>query len=463
MIDSNGRHPKVVVVGAGSLFFGRQSIWQMVHSPYLNSGTLALVDTNEERLSKMVRLARMVAQENGVPLKVEGSTNRREVLEGADFVVLSFAEDTVKYRGIDCEVSLKYGIRMCSGDTIGPGGIFRAMRELPVIVACAKDIEELCPDAWVINYINPSTVHGIALSRYAPKLKSFALCDSHHMPHKKAYYAVRAGIIGDPGEFIDEIDRQFDFRVAGVNHFTWLLKAEHEGRDVMARIAESLRASAGTENDGGDKGAKALYNDAITYELYDIFGYIPTCTAHTKEYVRFWQGLGKTKDAIPPLSIWETEDRYLRHEEMWQQVDGFLSGRLPIADYMKSFGPDHATDIIENMVGNLGKRFFLNTLNRGAVTNMNDDAFLELLCEVGRDGIKPLPVGEMPRGIRGMQEQVLDTHELTAEAVVERSYAKLRRAMLSDPLVSSIHDADLIIRELLERERDMIPKEWYKE
>ncbi len=421
-----------------------------------------MVDTDEEKLSKLVRLAEMVAKENNVSLKVEGSTNRRQVLKGADFVVLSFAEDTVKYRGIDCEVSLKYGIRMCSGDTIGPGGIFRAMRELPVIMECAKDIEELCPDAWVINYINPSTIHGIALNRYAPKLKSFALCDSHHMPHIKAYYAVRAGIIQDRREFTEEIDRKFDFRVAGVNHFTWLLKAEYEGTNVMPPIAEALRKSAATENNGGDTGAKALYNDAITYELYNIFGYVPTCTAHTKEYVRYWQGLGKTKDAIPPLSIWETEDRYKRHEEMWRQVDDFITGNIPISDYMKTFGPDHATDIIENMVGNLGKRFFINSLNNGAVTNMNDDSFLELLSEVSMDGIKPLHVGEMPRGIRGMQELVLDTHELTAEAVVERSFTKLRRAMMTDPLVNSIHDADLIIKELLELEREIIPGYWYE-
>ncbi|MGO4108279.1 family 4 glycosyl hydrolase [Paenibacillus sp. YAF4_2] len=462
MSDSKVLQPKVVVIGAGSLFFGRQSIWQMVHSPYLNNGTLTLVDTNEEKLAKLVKLAEMVARENQVPLKIEGSTNRRDVLKGADFVVLSFAEDTVKYRGIDCEISLKYGIRMCSGDTIGPGGIFRAMRELPVIMECAKDIEELCPDAWVINYINPSTVHGMALSRYAPNLKTFALCDSHHMPHKKAYYAVRAGIIQDPSEFTEEIDRKFDFRIAGVNHFTWLLKAEYDGKDFMSTIAASLKKSAGTENNGGDTGAKALHNDAISYELYDIFGIIPTCTAHTKEYVRYWQGLGVTKDAIPPLSIWETEDRYKRHEEMWQQVDDFISGKLPINSYMGSFGPDHATDIIENMVGNLGKRFFINTLNSGAVTNMNDDSFLELLSEVSMDGIKPLHVGEMPRGIRGMQELVLDTHELTAEAVVERSFIKLRRAMMTDQLVSSIHDADMIIKELLEQEQERIPKDWYQ-
>lgn len=449
------------MLGAGSLFFGRQCIWQMVHSKHLNKGTLALVDTNEERLNKLVNLARMVVDANQVELKIEGSVDRKEVLQDADFVVLSFAKDTVKYRGIDCEISEKYGIRMCSGDTIGPGGIFRAMRELPMIIDCAKDIEEICPEAWVINYINPSTVNGMALKRYAPNLKTFALCDSHHMPHKKRIYAERSGIIKDKGEYSEEIDRKFDLRIAGVNHFTWLLKAEYEGKDVLPLIAESLKCSAETETVGGDTGAKALYNDAISYQLYDIFGYVPTCTAHTKEYFPYWQGHGKLEDTIPPLSIWETEDRYKRHDEMWQQIDRFLSGETPINEYMDTFGPDHATDIIENMVGGLGKPFYINTLNQGAVTNMNDDSFLELLCEVTMDGVKPLPVGEMPRGVRGMQELVLDTHELTVEAVMEGDRKKLRRAMLTDPLVNSIADADQIIEELLELEKDIIPEHWY--
>lgn len=450
------KHPKVVVLGAGSLFFGRQAIWQMVHSSHLNNGTLSLVDTDEKRLKKLVTLAEMVVKENNVQLKVEGSLDRKEVLEGADFVILSFANQTVKYRGIDCEVSEKYGIRMCSGDTIGPGGIFRAMRELPEIMACAKDIEQICPDAWVINYINPSTVHGMALKRYWPNLKSFALCDSHHMPHKKIIYAERAGIISNVSEYTNKVDEHFDIKIAGVNHFTWLLKAEYKGTNVMPAIAQSLRETAETETVGGDGGAKAYFNDTISYQLYEIFGYVPTCTAHTKEYVPYWQGLGKNNSVIPPLSIWETEDRYQRHDEMWQEIDDFISGKTPIEQYMTTYGPDHATDVIESMVAGTKQHFYINTLNNGAVTNMNDDAFLEILCEVSMEEIKPLHVGEMPRGLRGLQEVVLDTHELTAEAVVENDPVKLRRAMLTDPLVNSIEDADQIIKELLEREKEAI-------
>ncbi len=457
----NVQYPKVVVIGSGSLFFGRQAIWQMAQSPHLNSGTLSLVDTDPQRMEKMGELAEKVVAEAGVELRIEVASDWKDVLPKADFVVLSFAADTVRYRGLDCQISEKYGIRMCSGDTIGPGGIFRAMRDLPQIMACAADIERLCPDAWVINYINPSAVNGMAIARYAPAVKSFALCDSLHMPHVKITYAKHAGIIADEGDWNADLDSAFDLRVAGVNHFTWMLRAEFQGRDVTAQIAETLRRGVLTETMDGDRSAKAIHNDAIGYQLFEIFGVIPVCVSHTKEYLRFYQGHGLLKDAVPPLSIWETELRYARHDAMWRQVDDFISGALPISQYMTMFGPDHATDIIENMVGSLGKPFYINTRNRGAVSNMAEEAFLELLCDVDMNGPVPRPVGEMPRGIRGLQEQILDAHELTAEAVVKGDYALLRRAMMTDPLTNSIVDADAILRELLAAEREALPDHWF--
>ena len=457
------QYPKVVVIGAGSLFFGRQAIWQMVHSPHLQGGTLALVEKDPERLEKMALLAEMAVAEAGVALRLEAASDWRDVLPGADFVALSFAADTVRYRGLDCQISEKYGIRMCSGDTIGPGGIFRAMRELPLIMDCVADCQRLCPDAWVINYINPSTVNGMAIARFAPAVKSFALCDSLHMPHVKLRYAEYAGLISDAADWTAQLDADFDLRIAGVNHFTWMLKAEYQGRDVSRRIAERLRRGTVRQSMDGAHSAKALHNDAIACQLYEIFGAIPVCVSHTKEYVRFYQGRGMLPDEIPPLLIWETDTRYARHEAMWQQVDDFISGATPIGEFKTALGPDHATDIIENMVGGLGRPFYINTANRGAVSNMADDAFLELLCDIDMDGPRPRPAGEMPRGLRGLQEVVLDTHELTAEAIVKADYRLLRRALMTDPLTNSIADADAILRELLASQRDALPDHWYAE
>jgi alpha-galactosidase len=456
------QHPKVVVIGAGSLFFGRQAIWQMAHSQHLNGGTIALVDKDPVHLEKMATLARKVVAHTGVKLRIEASCNAAKVLPGSDFVVLSFADHSVRYRGLDCAIALKYGIRMCSGDTIGPGGIMRVLREFPPILAYAKQIEKICPDAWVINYINPTAANGIGLRIFAPRLKSFALCDGLHMPHVKKHYAVRAGIVGKNEEFAVETDKAFDFRIAGPNHFTWLLKATNKGRNVAPAIANSLRKAAAKETEGGDTGAKARFNESISYALYEAFGYVPTCTGHTKEYVRFWQGLGKLPETIPPLSIWETGDRYERHAEMWAQVDSFNYGTRPIGDFVKIMGPDHATDIIETMWAGLGKPFFINTANGAAVPNMPTDAFLEMLCDVSMDGPKPRPVGPAPIGLRGLWQQILDTHELSVRAAVSGNRGTLLQAFLCDPLVSSIADSKAMIGELLEAERKALPEVWFK-
>lgn len=456
------QHPKVVVIGAGSLFFGRQSIWQMVHSPSLRNGTLALVDTDASRLGRMKTLAQMVIAHNHSPLKLETSTERLEVLKDADFVILSFADRSVHFRGLDCNISLKYGIRMCSGDTIGPGGIMRTLREFPVIMQVADDIRRLCPQAWVINYINPTAANGMGLQQYAPDLKSFALCDGLHMPHVKRFYARRAGLISSDTEWSPDVDRRFDLRIAGVNHFTWVLKAMVDGVDVMPAIAESIRLASARETTGGDEGAKAVFNESIGYALYKVFGVIPACVGHTKEYVRYWQGLGKTPDSIPPLSIWETEPRYQRHAEMWQQVDDFISGALPIASFDTTFGPDHATDVVEAMVDGLPKPFYINTLNNGAVTNMADDAFLELLCDVDMQGPKPRTAGAMPRGLLGMQMLALDEHYLAVAAAMSCDRALLTRAFCTSPLVNSLADCEALITELLAAERDGLPEGWFR-
>ena len=472
------QQPKVVVIGAGSLFFGRQAIWQMVESKHLNGGTIGLVDTNPVTLKRMASLAERAIEHRGVKLALEASTDAREVLNGADFVVLSFADRSVKFRGIDCEIALKYGVRMCSGDTIGPGGIMRTLRELPKIVEYLKLIEELCPDAWVINYINPTAANGIGVKLYAPELKSFALCDGLHMPHVKRRYAIRAGLIDEGEEFDRGFDEKFTFLIAGPNHFTWLLKAEYEGRDVSGDIADSIRRQAATETDGGDIGAKAKYNDAIGAQLYDAFGYVPTCIAHTKEYVRFWQGLGRSPEPIESLSIWEPAERYPRHAEMSDEVDGYAMGVEAMERFFERTGADHATDIIETMWSGLDKSFFINQPNAArrnaerpdavgsnikTISNMPDDAFLEILCRPTMDGLQPVPIGEAPIGLRGLWQQVLDAHELSARAAMNCDRDLLYRAFLCDPLVSSLADSAAMIEELLEAERDALPGGWSRD
>lgn len=452
--------PKIAVIGAGSFFFGRPVIYNMTHSPVLRNGTLALVDTNEQVLATMMGLASRAIEATGAPTRLEGSTNRRDVLKEADFVVLTFSDRNAHFRGVDCAISARYGVRMCSGDTIGPGGVFRALREIPTALAVAKDAAELAPNAWVINFINPTTVLGIALMRYAKNVRSFALCDGLHEPNVRLNALKAVGILPQEATCVPpHVERDLDLAIGGVNHFTWMTRFRYAGQDMLGKYRAVQETKAAGEASGAD--AKARYNARYGLDLMDLYGVWPMCMAHTKEYVPFWQGLGVTPNTPEPLAIFEADKRAEKMREHMRENEDYAAGRRPIADFLAKGKGDHATDIIEAMWGNLPKAFYINTANRGAIGNMADDAFLELRCDVDMHGPRPQPIGEMPRGVLGLTQQVLDTHELTAEAGATFDRRRVLAALATDPIVNNLGDARKIMDELFEAQRDVLDKRWY--
>ena len=447
--------PKVVVIGAGSYFFGRPAIWNTVTSEILKPGTLALVDTDAEVLATMMRIAERAIEAANAPTTLVGSTERRDVLDGADFVILTFSRRNAHFRGVDCTISAKHGVRMCSGDTIGPGGIFRALREIPVALAVARDMEELAPDGWLINLVNPTSVLGIALMRHA-KVRSFALCDGNHEPHQRLHTLKRVGILPDDATFVPpEVERKLDLAVGGVNHCTWMVRFNHDGRDMMPAWREKLAAEVAGES--AEAKAKPRYNAHYALRLMDLYGAFPTAVSHTKEYVPFFQGYGISPVEPEPIAVFDAEVRAREMAESWKLNEEYASGARPMSEFFDTGRADHATDIVESMWGGLRQPFYVNSPNRGAVCNLPDDAFLELRCDVDMQGPRPQRFGAFPRGVLALQHQVLDTHELTAEAAVSRDPGILMRAMMTDPIVQNIPDAERIVAELLDAEREFLP------
>lgn len=443
--------PKIVIVGAGSLFFGRKLIWAMNRLEGLTDGHLALVDTDPEHLKGMESLARAVRAESGAGHEISATADVREALPGADFVILSFSHRNAHFRGVDVQTSARHGIRMCSGDTIGPGGVFRALREFPQVMAVVRGVEELCPEAWLINYINPSSVFGIALARYC-KAKNFALCDSLHLPYLHRNYMQMIGL--DPAE-----EDKFDMKIAGVNHFTWCLQARFGEEDVLPRIHEAMRKLGEDEN--MEAAAKAALNRKISARLADFFGAVPVCTAHTKEYLPYFQGWGMhvEEDPIPPLKLFEHDEREEVTRGMWKEVAAYSSGEQPVAEFLENYSSDHATDIIQAIWNDSGDHFFCNVPNAGAVPNLPEDAILELECRVDRNGPRPIPVGAMPAGLRGLQMQIHDTHELTVEAALKKDRNLLLRALATDPLTPNLTTAEAVLKDLYAEEADVL-EEW---
>ncbi len=440
--------PKIVIIGAGSLFFGRKLIWSMNRLEGLTNGHLALVDTDPEHLRLMRSLAEKTRAASGATFEISATTDFREALPGADFVILSFSHRNAHYRGIDCEVSARHGIRMCSGDTIGPGGVFRALRELPKIRAIARTVEELCPRAWLINYINPSTVIGMFLRRHT-RTRNLALCDSLHLPYLHRDYMKLIGL--DPADAA-----HFSMRIGGVNHFTFCLEATYRGENVLPRMISALR-TLGVDEDP-NASAKGVFNKRISAKLGEVFGALPVCTAHTKEYLPYFQGQGAhvADEIVPPLKLFEHHERQAITDDMWAQLRDYDAGKKSIAEFLEKTGSDHATDLVQAIWNGSGRHLFVNVPNGGAVPNLPPDALLELECVCGADGPRPLPVGEMPLGLRSLQMRILDTHELTVEAFVKQDRALLVRALAVDPIVNSLAAAEAVLADLYEAQKECL-------
>ena len=443
--------PKIVIIGAGSLFFGRKLIWSMNCLEGLQNGHLGLVDTDPEHLRLMRELAEKSRAASGAGFTISASTEFRDILPGADFVILSFSDRNAHFRGLDCEISARHGIRMCSGDTIGPGGVFRALRELPKIQEIAETVEAVCPRAWLINYINPSAVIGMFLQKHT-RTRNLALCDSLHLPHLHRSFMQSIGL--DPAD-----EKRFSMRIAGVNHFTFCLSAEFRGENVLPQIVESLRTLGETEDPKDN--AKSLFNKKISAHLADVFGAVPVCTAHTKEYLPYFQGWGSHVEGeiVPPLSLFEADMRQAHTDAMWDEIRALVEGRNSITDFLAKTGSDHATELVQALWLGSGRHLFVNVPNRGAVPNLPDDALLEMECVCDYTGAHPLPVGDFPLGLRSLQMRILDTHELTVEAYVRKDRNLLLRALAVDPIVNSIATAEAILDDIYEAEKDCL-EEW---
>ncbi|MCX6993244.1 MAG: glycoside hydrolase family 4 [Kiritimatiellaeota bacterium] len=446
--------PKITVIGAGSYFFGRPIIKLMATSQVMAGGTLALVDTDKRVLGTMMHMAERVFQKNHSQVKLLGATDRKKVMAGSDFIVLTFGIKTAYYRGIETEIAAKYGIRQPSGQTNGPSGVITALRNVPHAIMVARDALKLAPHAWIINLVNPTDVLGLALGRYVPEMRSFALCDGHREPENTLTWLKVAGILPESVMSIPpDVYNKLDLRIGGVNHCCWMVRFTYDGQDMLPTVNRWV-VKMQKNQPNADYG--------FVQQLFELYGALPTIISHTKEYVPFFQGNGVNPVIPHPLDIFNAKARTQAMAESWRLNEEYAAGKRSVRYFLNHTGSEITNDVMESMWGQMGRCYYINTANRGAVTNMPYDAYLELRCDIDLHGPRPHPFGPMPRGILALQNEVLDAHELAAEAAVSGDKAVLRRAMLADPICNNIADADAYIAELLNAEKDDLPKNWFK-
>lgn len=432
--------PKMVVIGAGSIFFTRAVTIGMCRDDHFRGGTLSLVDTNPDMLDVMARLCRRIIQEMSADLKVEATTDRRQVLVGADFVVLSFSNKGVDLRATETQIPARYGILQSSGDSTGPGGIFRAIRTIPTVLEVARDIERLCPQAWVFNYINPTSIVGAALARHT-RLKTLALCDGVLLPDKKLELMDRVGI---PRDQTDSVH----LKMGGINHFSWVTEFRRDQEDLLPKLFQQLKASPEAH------GSRAVE------QLFEVFGYYSAIGGHMIEFVPYFQGRGTHPEKSFVSHVFEIDERRKWMREFNAEIRRQAAGEESITRLINETKPDLVIRIANSIMDNTGDVHYVNLPNRGNITNLPEGSIVEVPARIYADHFVGEVFGELPIVLRSWILRVIDVQELTLLSAMTGDRRLLRQALVADALTVSIEDADRIIDDLFKAEGDDIPSIW---
>lgn len=417
------------MIGAGSASFGPGCLLDAIHCEGLAGSTLVLVDIDERALEVMARFARRLNEVSGAGLRIEHTTDRRQALPGADFVISSFAIKRDELWKLDWEIPLKHGIRQVLGENGGPGGLSHSLRNIPVLLDICRDMETLCPDAWLLNFSNPESRLCLAVSKHT-SVKSVGLCHGVFM----GVHSI-ARIAGVPVEDVH-------VKAAGLNHFTWMLAINRKstGEDLYPLLRER---------------AKQCRDDdlPLTRALMDAFGLFPSCSDdHIGEYL----GYAWTK-CIHHGYDFDGADRHRIGQ--WKKVLAMADGDASIEEYAKRTSGEVAFDIVRAMLADTNELVLaVNIPNRGCIANLPEDAVVEVPAVVGASGIHGLSLGALPEGIAAICNTQIAVQKLTVEAAVSGSRQIALQAMLADPVVQDMDAAERCLDELLAVHAPYLPQ-----
>jgi len=415
---------KIVIIGAGSHVFSRNLITDFLSYPELRDSTIALMDIDMERLDLIAAFARKLVSQNGFKTRVESTTDRRVALEGADYVIVSIRVGGFESNRLDLEIPAKYGIKQAVGDTVGPGGVFYGLRHVPVLLDICRDMDELCPDAWLINYTNPMAMLCWAMNDYT-HIKNVGLCHS-----VQGTASELARYLGAP---IDEVS----YWVAGINHMAWFLELKWRGEDAYPLLREKFKDPAVySRHDAHWAGP-----DIVRVEIFKAFGYFNTeSSQHMSEYVPYFR---KRTDLFDRFRLVYRIDNLEKMEKGRLRQDEELR-RLITSDQKFPIRRSHeyCSYIIHSIETGTPRRINANVENEGLITNLPQGCCVEVPCLVDKDGIHPCYVGDLPPQCAALNRTNINVQELGVKAAVEKDKTLAFQAILLDPLTSAILTID---------------------
>lgn len=401
---------KLVFLGAGSVVFTRQLIADLLRYDDLPTLTLALHDIDQERLDVAAGTAAQVSERLGRAIDIIPTLDRRAALDGADFVVNMIQVGGIAATKIDLELPVRHGLRQTIGDTTGVGGVFRALRTFPVLSAIARDMRELCPDAWFLNYTNPMAMNVWWMSVVAPELKAVGLCHS-------VYWTVHdlCELIGVPLEGTH-------YRAAGVNHQAWLTEWSRDGADLYPLLRAKI-----------DSDPELLRR--VRVEIFRRIGFYPTETSeHSSEYLSWFL---RSDEQIERFRLRPLEYVGISEENVaeFEHAKAALASGAPLE--LEEGASEYAPQFIHSMLTDTERVIHANVVNRGLIDNLPQGAVVEVPSVVNGSGFTPQKVGSIPSQGAALNRSYLSVAELTVEAARTGNPDLVRQALLADPNANS--------------------------
>jgi len=417
------RPPKIVVVGAASSSFSGM-LAELLAAPELDGAEIWLVDVDPEGLDVLLGLGRRMAGEWGTGATVAGGTDRAEALAGADFVLTTIAVGGLRAWRQDQDIPARYGYHGHAVDTVGPGGLFRGLRVIPPMIDICRDVEEICPDAWVINYSNP--IAGLCRAvRKATNVNIVGLCTAGFLP---AQVARRLEV--DP-ERVEVVS-------AGFNHCVWVLKALLDGADVTGQLKENVR-----------KETSGWWLPNV--ELMDAFGCLPLPGgSHVGEFFLYFYGPGDDgrDDGRYPFRKKIDFDRWAENQRRTRaDLRAQAQGARPLGHKPKE-SAGRAIRILVSIWQGSSTRHHANVQNDGLVANLPDEAIVEVPVIADGRGVRGVKVGALPASVAGLMQARWGYYDLLAEAALKKSRRLAYQCLLADPLTTSIRRARQCVDEM---------------
>lgn len=429
--------PKITFIGAGSTIFAKNVLGDCMLTPALQNSHIALYDIDSQRLKDSEALLQSINKNsNANRADIVAYTDRKEALKDADYVV-----NAIQVGGYDpCtitdfEIPKKYGLRQTIADTIGIGGIFRALRTIPVMLDFAKDMEEVCPNAWLLNYTNPMSMLTGAMLK-GTSIKTLGLCHSVQV------------CVPNLLEGLEIDNDNVDFKIAGINHMAWLLEVKRNGKDLYPEIKEN--ALRRTEK----------YDDMVRYEIMKQFGYYVTeSSEHNAEYMPYF-----IKDKYPELiekfniPLDEYPRRCIEQIKNWEKTRDDLLANHRI-EHTRS--QEYASYIMEAMETNQTYKIGGNVLNTGLIPNLPSEAIVEVPLLIDGSGVTPCYVGNLPPQLAALNRTNINVHLLAIEAAFTLKKEHIYHAAMLDPHTSaelSIDDIKSLCDDLIEAHGSWLPE-----